>query len=1235
MPNFRLLIEKKPEFQQQKQSIQKEISEILHLPNTVLKMVELYDVFDIEEAQFEQFCKQILIDQVSDQPINHFDANTPHIAYEALPGQFDARADAAKQCFQLLFPNSSPPKITTASIVQFDQLNDKQQQTITNYLVNPVEKRVKAISAPLELPQVKQPEPIPAVAGFIDFSSEEMEEYRASMGFALSLPDLLFIQSYFKNEEEREPVETELRVLDTYWSDHCRHTTFLSVIDDVEFEEGPICKHIKSVYDDYLTVRKRVYGDRLPSKPVCLMDLATLAAKDLKQRGILTEVEESEEINACSVYTKVQTEQGEEDWLLMFKNETHNHPTEIEPFGGASTCLGGCIRDPLSGRAYVYQAMRVSGAANPLEPISDTLAGKLPQQKISKEAALGFSSYGNQIGLATTQVSEIYHPGYKAKRMEVGAVVAAAPADWVRRESPEAGDVIILLGGKTGRDGVGGATGSSKEHNEDSLETAGSEVQKGNPPEERKIQRFFRNPEVTKLIKKCNDFGAGGVSVAIGELADGLIINLDAVPTKYEGLNGTELALSESQERMAVVISKHHQDEFVQLAQMENLEASHVADVTEEARLVMSFQGQTIVDISRSFIDTNGLTQHTTAKIVEPKQENYSEKASNSIKEQLLQRLQQPEIASQQGLVEQFDSSIGSSTVQSPFGGFFQKTPAEGSIQLFPTLTSDSKTASAMTWGYDPYLSSWSPFHGGSYAVIESMAKLVCLGAAPNEAYFTFQEYFKKLGTDSRNWGLPLASLLGAFEAQEAFECVAIGGKDSMSGSFQDIHVPPTLISFAVAALPASQSVSNDLKSNQSNLYLLKHKPLNNQLPNYKQITQNFNWLNEQIRAGKVLSAGSIGTPGIAIKLAQMCFGNHIGIEMTADNIDYFESSIGSIIIESEEEIQFEHLRPIGKTNTSKVISIGKEAVSLEEALAAWEAPLEQLFPTKTTAKSFQPIALQAKPTVKYTGSKSKPHVFIPAFPGTNCEYDSKRAFEQAGASTSISIFRNNKAEWIQESLNEFEKQIKQSQILMLSGGFSAGDEPDGSGKFIAAVLRNQQIRDAIEDLLQRDGLILGICNGFQALVKSGLLPFGSISNQESTWPTLGHNEIGRHISQIVRTKVVANHSPWLQSYKVGEQHQIAISHGEGRFRVSDEFAEQLFEQGQVATQYVDIEGKPTLLRPHNPNGSYFAIEGITSPNGKIFGKMGHSERMGKELYQNFPEPVGQNIFKNGVDWFQ
>lgn len=1223
MANYRLILEKKNSFQIKKQHIQQEIQSILHLPITLKSYCVGYDIYNCSPQAFQLLQSTILQDPLTDNVIDDIDQSST-IAIELLPGQFDARANAALQGLLLLDDASSNVRITSFEVFSFEQTPSiTEKQTIISYFCNPVEKRIKELNTPLTYPNVKKPDAIRVIDSFHSFSIEEMEFFRQTEGLAMSIDDLLFIQSYFSNEEKRNPTETEIKVLDTYWSDHCRHTTFLTKLNTISFATGKIAKRIEASYNAYLQDRKKTHQTE---KPITLMDMATLAAKDLKRQGILTNIEESSEINACSIYIPVWVDGIEEQWLLQFKNETHNHPTEIEPFGGASTCLGGCIRDPLSGRAYVYQAMRISGASNPLESIENTLPGKLPQLKICQDAAKGFSSYGNEIGLATTHVEEIYHPGYQAKRMEVGAVVAATPVTHVRREEPKEGDIILLLGGRTGRDGVGGATGSSKEHTEESLQSAGAEVQKGNPPEERKIQRLFRNKQATQLIKKCNDFGAGGVSVAIGELANGLIINLDAILTKYDGLNGTELALSESQERMAVVVSPEDVALFQDFAQEENIESTIVAEVTKENRLIMLWQNKAIVNISRTFLDTNGASQQADVLVKEP---TLSSPLLSSITiEDFPDLLSTLSYASRKGLVEQFDSTIGSTTVLLPFGGKYQLTPAQASIHNIPVLNGNTTTASAMSWGFDPEVSSWSPFHGGAYAVVDSVTKLIASGVSLDTIYFSFQEYFQKLGKHPDLWGLPFASLLGAYEAQQAFKRAAIGGKDSMSGTFDDIHVPPTLISFAVGTMDNQHVISNELKSTASYLYLIKHEANEDLTPNYTQLKQHYSLVNNY--RNQILSAQAV-QKGVLPALFQMCVGNHIGCHIQT-TIDLFAKQIGSILIESNEKIENEHFVFLGNTSAKQEIRVNNHCFNLIDLINQWEAPLEEVYPNHAGTSSIKETSIHTiAKHINYSPQKGKPSVLIPVFPGTNCEYDSDHAFKQAGANTHQLVFNTLSMSSIKQSIIAFEKQINQSQILMLSGGFSAGDEPDGSGKFIATILQNQRIKDAIHHLLERDGLILGICNGFQALVRAGLLPNGNFNQEVS----LAKNEIDRHVSQIVQTKICSTNSPWLQDFSLNEIHHIAISHGEGRFVINEEQAVKLFTQGQVATQYVTLDGKPTIQRPYNPNGSSFAIEGICSPDGKILGKMGHSERMNTGLYQNYPFTVGQDIFTNGVNYFQ
>ncbi|EHO19400.1 phosphoribosylformylglycinamidine synthase [Fusobacterium necrophorum subsp. funduliforme 1_1_36S] len=1057
---------------------------------------------------------------------------------------------------------------------------------------------------------------------------------KESMGLAMSQADLDFVEKYFREEEKRMPTETEIRVLDTYWSDHCRHTTFETELEEIVFPKGKFGEELQRVFNKYLA-----------NKQVTLMEMAKVIGKKMRKEGKLDDLEVSEEINACSIYIDVDVDGEIEKWLLMFKNETHNHPTEIEPFGGASTCLGGAIRDPLSGRAYVYQAIRVTGAANPLETLEDTLEGKLPQKKITTAAAHGYSSYGNQIGLTTGLVSEIYHEGYKAKRMEVGAVVAAAPVKNVRRETPIPGDIVILLGGKTGRDGCGGATGSSKEHTKDSLALCGAEVQKGNAPEERKIQRLFRKEKVARMIKKCNDFGAGGVSVAIGELAEGLKINLDSVPTKYAGLNGTELAISESQERMAVVIAKEEEALFLEEAAFENLEATKVAEVTEEKRLILSWKGKEIVNLSRAFLDTNGVRQKAKVEVEEPSGNNPLTEAvvsGNSLADQWKNCMQDLNVASQKGMVEMFDSNIGAGTILMPFGGKYQMTPNDVAVQKISVEKGHSHTASAITWGYNPKISSWSPYHGSAYAVLESLAKLVSVGADYRKVRLSFQEYFQKLGKEAKNWGKPFAALLGSLEAQEAFGTPAIGGKDSMSGSFQDLHVPPTLISFAVAPVATKEVISPEFKKAASHIYLLKHTALENAMPDYEMCKKNFTWLHEQIIAGNILSCMTIKMGGIAEALTKMTFGNQIGLEVKNVGENFFQLAYGSFILESEQELSFDNLEYLGKTIEEYQIRIldreTSTVLSGKEMEKEWLEVLAPIFPYEYQEEKKEIYTLDSCITTKIYHSKervAKPRVLVMAFPGTNCEYDSAKAFQDAGAEPHILVFRNLKSSYIEASIEAMVQELKQAQILMLPGGFSAGDEPDGSGKFIATVLQNPRIMAEIQNFLERDGLILGICNGFQALIKSGLLPYGKLGTVTENSPTLTFNKIGRHVSQMVRTKILSNQSPWLSSFQVGEEFIIPVSHGEGRFYVQEAELKSLLQHGQIVTQYVDFEGKASNEFRHTPNGSTCAIEGIVSPNGRILGKMGHSERKGEDLYKNIPGNKVQDIFSNGVNYFK
>lgn len=1225
MKNCRIFVEKKEGFDLEAKRLCKEWKEALQLNSlTKVRILNCYDIFgakDIKEAK-----RMIFSEVVTDVVSESFDEKIPHFAVEFLPGQFDQRADSAYQCMNLLSAENEKVVITSGKVFLLEgNVSSEEIEKIKKFYINPVEMREKDLSK-LEQEGLQFQSSVPIIESFVGL--------KESMGLAMSQADLDFVEKYFREEEKRMPTETEIRVLDTYWSDHCRHTTFETELEEIVFPKGKFGEELQRVFNKYLA-----------NKQVTLMEMAKVIGKKMRKEGKLDDLEVSEEINACSIYIDVDVDGEIEKWLLMFKNETHNHPTEIEPFGGASTCLGGAIRDPLSGRAYVYQAIRVTGAANPLETLEDTLEGKLPQKKITTAAAHGYSSYGNQIGLTTGLVSEIYHEGYKAKRMEVGAVVAAAPVKNVRRETPIPGDIVILLGGKTGRDGCGGATGSSKEHTKDSLALCGAEVQKGNAPEERKIQRLFRKEKVARMIKKCNDFGAGGVSVAIGELAEGLKINLDSVPTKYAGLNGTELAISESQERMAVVIAKEEEALFLEEAAFENLEATKVAEVTEEKRLILSWKGKEIVNLSRAFLDTNGVRQKAKVEVEEPSGNNPLTEAvvsGNSLADQWKNCMQDLNVASQKGMVEMFDSNIGSGTILMPFGGKYQMTPNDVAVQKISVEKGHSHTASAITWGYNPKISSWSPYHGSAYAVLESLAKLVSVGADYRKVRLSFQEYFQKLGKEAKNWGKPFAALLGSLEAQEAFGTPAIGGKDSMSGSFQDLHVPPTLISFAVAPVATKEVISPEFKKAASHIYLLKHTALENTMPDYEMCKKNFAWLHEQIIAGNILSCMTIKMGGIAEALTKMTFGNRIGLEVKNVGENFFQLAYGSFILESEQELSFDNLEYLGKTIEEYQIRIldreTSTVLSGKEMEKEWLEVLAPIFPYEYQEEKKEIYTLDSCITTKIYHSKervTKPRVLVMAFPGTNCEYDSAKAFQDAGAEPHILVFRNLKPSYIEASIEAMVQELKQAQILMLPGGFSAGDEPDGSGKFIATVLQNPRIMAEIQNFLERDGLILGICNGFQALIKSGLLPYGKLGTVTENSPTLTFNKIGRHVSQMVRTKILSNQSPWLSSFQVGEEFIIPVSHGEGRFYVQEAELKSLLQHGQIVTQYVDFEGKASNEFRHTPNGSTCAIEGIVSPNGRILGKMGHSERKGEDLYKNIPGNKVQDIFSNGVNYFK
>lgn len=1176
---------------------------------------------------------------------------------EFLPGQFDQRADSAEQCVKLLNETEEPIIRSATTYVLSGDISDKEFEKIKSYCINPVDSRETDEEKPDTLvTEYNEPGDVEVLTGFKDLDKDRLQKLYDSLNLAMTMADLSHIQKYFRDEEKRDPYLTEIRVLDTYWSDHCRHTTFLTELKDIRFEKGYYTEPIKAAFACYANDRKMLYKGR-DDKYISLMDIATLAMKKLKADGKLEDMEISEENNACSIIVPVEIDGETEEWLVFFKNETHNHPTEIEPFGGAATCLGGAIRDPLSGRGYVYQAMRVTGAADPTRPIEATMKGKLPQRKICTEAAKGYSSYGNQIGLTTGLVDEIYHPGYVAKRMEIGAVMGAAPRKHVKRKECVPGDIIILLGGRTGRDGIGGATGSSKIHTTKSLDTCGAEVQKGNPPTERKLQRLFRRPEVSVLIKKCNDFGAGGVSVAIGELADGLHINLDKVPKKYAGLDGTELAISESQERMAVVVSPENVDKFMSYSKEENLEAVVVAEVTDTGRLVMEWRGKEIVNISRKFLDTNGAHQEAEVFVTIPDENNrYFMRGAISyiddnagVKDKWLKAMSDLNVCSKKGLVEMFDSSIGAATVTMPYGGRYQRSPIQTMVAKLPVLKGKCDAVSMMSYGFDPYLSSWSPFHGAVYAIISSVAKIAASGGDYSKIRFTFQEYFRRLGNDPKRWGEPLAALLGAYDAQLKLGLASIGGKDSMSGTFNDIDVPPTLVSFAVTMALAGDVVTTEFKYPGSAIVRFKIKKDAYDLPVYEQAKALYGNIYRLVKDKKVISAYALGFGGIVEAVNKMAFGNQLGVTLDSSlgDKEIFLPDYGSILAEmKKEDIELlsdygfskEDYDLIGEVTKEKAFRYRNEIIGTDEAYAAWSKTLESVYPTSTKVNSCKIETRLYNSCRIYTAKNrvARPKVFIPVFPGTNCEYDTMKAFEAAGADVETAVFANMNADDIRESVKNFEKAIRQAQIIMFVGGFSAGDEPDGSGKFAAAVFRNESIKDAVNDLLyKRDGLALGICNGFQILIKLGLVPYGEIRTQEADSPTLITNRIGRHVSKMVYTRVVSNASPWLMKAELGGIYALPSSHGEGRFVAGKEWIERLFKNGQVATQYVDINGNPTMEDEYNPNGSYYAIEGILSPDGRVFGKMAHSERIGDSVAINIAGNQNQHIFESGVSYFR
>lgn len=1226
--NKRIFVEKKELFDVESPKILNEIRQVAPGVSKV-KAYNIYDVFGLDDTGFNKVINAAFVDPVVDIAHHENPATHTYFAMEFLPGQYDQRADSAQQCIALLTANTEA-KVRSGKLVDIEGISENELEKVKSLLINKVESHEKDLNI-LKYPVVQVPADIITHEGFKDWGTEELKKFYDNHGFAFGFDDLEHIRRYFQSEN-RNPTETELKVLDTYWSDHCRHTTFETELTDISFD-GQFKNTLENIFNDYLEKRKFLGRE---NKPVSLMDLATVCARYFYKTGKLQNLVVSDEINACTITIDVEYDGKKEPWYLLFKNETHNHPTEIEPFGGASTCLGGAIRDPLSGRSFVYQAMRLTGAADVLEAVENTLPGKLPQRIITKQAANGYSSYGNQIGLATTQVSEIYHHGYKAKRMEVGFVVGAAPVEWVKREQPEAGDIVIILGGATGRDGVGGATGSSKEQNESSIYTMSSEVQKGNAVEERKIQRLFRKPEVTAMIKKSNDFGAGGVSVAIGEIAPSIEVNLDVLPLKYEGLNGTELAISESQERMAVVINATDKDKFITACNAENIVAVEVAKVTDSGRMQMFWRGNKIVDLSREFLDTNGCSKTQKASVIHLL--NVTSLSPEFNEDNFLEALADKNAASKKGLIEMFDSSVGGTTVAMPLGGKYQITEMEGSVQTLPVLgAKDVETVSLAAWGFDADLSTENSVIGAASAVVESVAKIVAMGGRYQDIRLSFQEYFEKLGDNAAKWGKPLAALLGAYDAQMNLELAAIGGKDSMSGTFGDINVPPTLISFACANGEKKNIISPEFKKADNQLYLFEHKPQENGLPNYNELKQVFDFVYEQIRSGNIVSAKIVKEGGVAVALAKMSFGNRLGCTVNYDGA-LLQKSIGSIVVESSSGINHEFFKNIGTVTGSDHLIINGLQFAIGHLLSQYTSVFEELFPTiepKAEVVEMDASLNNTEPTniiIKKHGVT--PKVFAPVFPGTNCEFETKNAFRKEGAIVTSLPLVNISHQHLEESINAWVEEISTSQILVLSGGFSAGDEPDGSAKFIVNVLKNEKMKEAVHSLLQRDGMILGICNGFQALVKSGLLPYGQIQDLDAGSPTLAHNAIGRHISQMVTVKVVSDSSPWLKGMK-DNTYTIPISHGEGRFVASKEVLEQLYRKGQIATQYIDHDGNIAHGMPYNPNNSLFGIESITSECGKIFGRMGHPERFTEGLMKNIPGAGYHNIFRNGVEYFK
>ena len=1245
MANYRIFVEKYPEFQVEAGSLKAELNENLQLDLQSLRLLNVYDLFGftpelLEKSRYSVF-GEIVTDNVSDECDL---TGTKYIAVEYLPGQFDQRAASAVDCVHLIDPKADVHIKSSKLIVLSADVDEQTIAKIKHYYINAVESREKDLSklTDTEHAAVK---PVPVLEGFVNMKEEDLEPFCRKMGLAMNADDLREVVKYF-TEEGRDPNETELRILDTYWSDHCRHTTFTTELEEIGVEESFMKEEIDGTLNLYLKMRKELGRE---NKGLNLMDMATIGGRYLRKAGLLDDMEVSEENNACSIYVDVDVDGKLEKWLLMFKNETHNHPTEIEPFGGAATCLGGAIRDPLSGRSYVYQAMRVTGAGDIYKPVSETLQGKLPQCVITKKAAHGYSSYGNQIGLATTHVREIYDEGYMAKRLEVGAVVGAVKADKVRRESPVPGDVVLLLGGRTGRDGIGGATGSSKEHTEESLETCGSEVQKGNAPEERKLQRLFRRPEVTRLIKKSNDFGAGGVSVAIGELTDGLDIYLDRVPVKYNGLNATELAISESQERMSVVVEAKDEKQFMEYCHSENIEVTHVADVTDTQRMRMFYGDKVVADLQRKFIDSAGAKHYAKAEIAAVEEKNPFERKveGESLKEKMVNNLSDPNVVSQKGLIEMFDSTIGRSTVLMPYGGELQLTETQVSVQKLPT-DGYTNTASMMAFGFNPVISKWSPYHGAAYSMVEACAKVVAAGAHYEKMRFSCQEYFERMTHCPQVWGKPMSALLGSLKMQIELGLPSIGGKDSMSGTFEHINVPPTLISFGVTTVNAEKVISPELKWEGNRLYLVKHTPLKNYMPDVEQLKKNWKFVEEQIARGNAVSGWAVGFGGVAEGLCKMSFGNAFGVDVNLPENELFDYSYGSIILETESDIDFENAQFIGivTSGIDGSLRVNGKNISIDALQNSTFEKFEKVYPatSKPDMKRLLPKGMEGvkpfkakKIDLKYKGEKiAEPVAYLPVFPGTNCDYDTAKAFRKAGAKVKMSVFRNLTEQDVFDSIDEMKRNIDECQILAFCGGFSAGDEPDGSGKFIANVLNNEKIAAAIEALIARGGLILGICNGFQALVKSGLLPYGHLGCVTKDSPTLFRNDINRHISQMAFTRVASVNSPWLSGMNIGDVYAIPVSHGEGKFVVNEQLAKELFENGQVAFQYAEpIDEAVSMASPSNPNGSYYAIEGIISKNGQILGKMGHSERYETNLFKNIAANLEQPLFDNAVRYFR